>query len=356
MNKSAVETLRGRIIRGVGGLYGVSADAKNTPESSESEEYLCSARGIFRREGKTPLAGDDVLFEPDPIRPGYGNIVRIGARRSALRRPAAANVDQLLIVLTLSAPAPDFMLADKLILHALMNHITPAICFNKSDLAPAAAFLEEAEGYARAGFLTLRTAAAPSGADGADSDDPDPDDTGPGNTGVGGVAPDLGLGPETNSDDAASGSDFGLGPLADALRDKVTILAGQSGVGKSTLFNRILEYEHMPVGGMSRKILRGKHTTRHVELVRIKGGGWLIDSPGFSAFEAEVGNYRELDRFYPEFAPYRELCRFKECSHIHEPGCAVLAALGEGALHAGRHRRYAALYAEGKAADGRKYM
>lgn len=329
----------GRIIRGVGGLYSVmriaaqeqaqaresshdvqlqaplSATQESPPAVPPGESLpgicLCSARGLFRKTGITPLVGDDVEYGVDPIRPGYGNVVRILDRRAELRRPPVANVDHLLIVLTLSVPAPDFLLADKLIIHALSNGIRPILCFNKSDLEPDAAFAREADGYAGAGFDVLR---------------------------VSGI-------------DAAS-----LCALEQALRDKVTILAGQSGVGKSTLFNGLLEDRKMETGEMSRKIMRGRHTTRHVELTRLKAGGWIVDSPGFSLLEAEIGSFRELGRYYPEFEPYRGLCKFRECSHIHEPGCAVLEALRAGAIHAGRHGRYGAIYKAYKEADSRKYL
>ncbi|MCL2059362.1 MAG: ribosome small subunit-dependent GTPase A [Oscillospiraceae bacterium] len=274
----------------------------------DADCFLCPARGIFRKISVTPLVGDEVDFSIDPIRPGYGSVEKIHERRSALLRPPVANVDQLLIVLTLSAPAPDFLLADKLIIQALSNGIVPALCFNKSDLPPEGAFVREEEGYARAGFMTFRA----SHTDGA-----------------------------------------GMDALERTLRGKVTILAGQSGVGKSTLFNNILDDRIMPIGDMSRRIARGRHTTRHVELTRLKFGGWIVDSPGFSLFETEVANYRELDRFYPEFAKYAGQCKFRECSHIHEPGCAVLGA--GSAIHPGRHARYAELYRAYQAADIRKY-
>ena len=280
------------------------------PQSPAPENFLCPARGIFRKIDITPLVGDEVEFSIDPIRPGYGSVEKILERRSELQRPPVANVDQLLIVLTLSIPAPDFILADKLIIQALRNKIKPALCFNKSDLAASDEYIREEEGYIRAGFITLR----------------------------------------------ASHSDMeGMKWLEQVLRGKVTILAGQSGVGKSTLFNNILEDRKMLIGDMSQKIGRGRHTTRHVELTRLKGGGWLVDSPGFSLFEATVDNYRELDRLYPEFEPYINLCRFRECSHIHEPGCAVLEALGKGEIHPGRHGRYVELYKAYQTADNRKY-
>ena len=293
---------RGRIIRGVGGLYFVDCGA--------GTELVCPARGVFRRNEITPLVGDEVEFEPDPIRPGYGSVVKILERRTELKRPPVANVDQLIVVLTLSIPAPDFLLADKLIVQARLNNITPVLCFNKSDLPPAEEFAREEEGYARAGYAAVRASAY----------------------------------------DAES-----LVLLEKALHGKVTILAGQSGVGKSTLFNKILKDRRMEVGDMSRRIGRGRHTTRHVELTRLAAGGWLVDSPGFSLFEAEIGNFRELDRCYPEFTPYAGLCKFRECSHTHEPGCAVLGALAGGLVHAGRHARYAELYNACRLADSRKY-
>ena len=302
---------RGRIIRGVGGLYTVECYAAPDGRGARPAGFfLCPARGIFRKFEITPLVGDEVEFVADPIRPGYGSVVKIFERRSELARPPVANVDQLLIVLTLSIPAPDFLLADKLIISALINGITPALCFNKSDLTPVNEYVFEEEGYARAGFFTLRA----------------------------------------SHSDAKS-----IASLEEALLGKVTILAGQSGVGKSTLFNNILDDMKMPIGDMSRRIGRGRHTTRHVELTRLKAGGWLVDSPGFSLFETEIENYRGLDRFYPEFAPFLGQCKFKECSHTHEPDCAVLEALREGVLHPGRHGRYAELYKAYQLADNRKY-
>ena len=292
-------------------------DAHKPPGSTDAQGssyardiLLCPARGIFRKIEITPLVGDEVEFIIDTIRPGYGSIVKILDRRSELRRPPVANVDQLLIVLTLSIPAPDFILADKLIIQALLNNIQPALCFNKSDLVASDEYIREEEGYIRAGFITLR----------------------------------------------ASHSDKeGMKWFEHVLRGKVTILAGQSGVGKSTLFNNIIDDRKMLVGDMSHRIGRGRHTTRHVELTHLLGGGWLVDSPGFSLYESTVDNYRELDRLYPEFEPYISSCRFRECSHIHEPGCAVLEALGKGEIHNGRHGRYVELYKAYQAADNRKY-
>ena len=291
----------GKIIKGVGGLYSV-IDGEWL--------YLCSAKGIFRKDGITPLPGDEVRYEPDSLQQGYGSIHEIFERRSALVRPPVSNVDQLLIVVTLNAPPPDLLLVEKLILSALTNNITPILCINKSDLPMDDVLLEEMRGFEQAGFETVYTSVN-----------------------------------ETSAKER----------LVKILTGKTTILAGQSGVGKSTLFNALLARDHMEVGNMSRRIARGKHTTRHVELVRLVCGGYLVDSPGFSAFEFKVENYRELDLCYPEFAPYLGDCRFKECSHIHEPECAVLEARRAGKLHDGRYRRYIELYRTYQTAHKKRY-
>jgi ribosome biogenesis GTPase len=308
----------GKIIKGVGGLYSVEA-------RRDGGIYLCSARGLFRKDGIKPLAGDDVEMEPDALRAGYGSVQAIKARRNVLARPPVANVDQMLVVLALSEPAPDFMLADKLILSALAAGIRPIVCANKADLPAGADGAGEFEGYGRAGFLSVSAS----------------------NVGKAGYAELLG-----------------------ALAGKVTIFAGQSGAGKSTLLNGIVGLcgshaqptappgaGHMAVGEISKRIGRGRHTTRHVELVGLAGtGGYAIDSPGFSAFEVGFGALSGggLDLLYPEFQPYLGGCRFAGCSHTHEPGCAVLEALGAGLLHEGRHRRYAALFAVLRQPEGRK--
>jgi ribosome biogenesis GTPase len=304
----------GKILKGVGGLYSVAAlgadEAGCTGRAVGA--YLCSARGLFRKDGIKPLAGDEVDFEADPLRPEYGSIVNIRERRTVLERPPVSNVEQMLIVLTLSKPAPDFMLADKLAMSALARGVRPLVCVNKADLTSDPAGASEILGYERAGFAVIR---------------------------------------------ASKERNLGYAELAAALGGSVTVFAGQSGAGKSTLFNGLLERGHMAVGDMSFRIGRGRHTTRHVELVRLAGGGYIVDSPGFSALEAEAdtGGYRELDRLYPEFLQYRGKCRFAECSHLHEPGCAVLEALAGGGLHAGRHGRYAEFYAMLKSADESKF-
>ena len=292
----------GKIIKGVGGLYSVVCEDKT---------YFCSARGVFRKQEITPLPGDEVEFEIDSLQKEYGSIQVIKERRSLLIRPAVSNVELLLIVLTLNAPLPDFILTDMLILNAIANAVTPVICVNKTDLPAPEDLRREITGYQNAGFQTVFTTI------------------------------------EKNR---------GYDQLLELLKGKTTIFAGQSGVGKSTLFNGILECEHMPIGSMSQKINRGRHTTRHVELVKTKSDGYIIDSPGFSSFNYEVENYRELDRYYPEFQALSGQCRFKECSHIHEPECVVLDELEAGRIHLGRHRRYVELYKKYKEMDDKKYL
>ncbi|MCL2164275.1 MAG: ribosome small subunit-dependent GTPase A [Oscillospiraceae bacterium] len=291
----------GKIIKGVAGSYDVLCDGVL---------YVCSARGIFRKEGVTPLPGDNVEFAIDEKQERIGSIMRILERESSLSRPPVANVQQLLIVLTLSSPPPDFILVDKMLISAMINKLALIICVNKCDMASHEEFQEEIRGYERAGYRVVRT---------------------------------------TIEDRS------GYEALLPELCDRITIFAGQSGVGKSTILNAIIDRDHMEVGSMSQRIKRGKHTTRHVELVALKCGGYIIDSPGFSTFDFGIEDYRTLDRFYPEFSQYAGGCRFNECSHIHEPDCQVRIALGNGELHRGRYDRYAELYGQYKEAYDKKY-
>jgi ribosome biogenesis GTPase len=271
---------------------------------------VCTARGIFRKDRVTPLPGDNVEFEIDVSQELIGNIINIKNRVSALHRPQVANAQQLLIVLTLSAPPPDFLLADKMLVNAAVNRMQSIICVNKCDLDGSAEFEREIEGYGQAGYKVIHT---------------------------------------------SIGDKSGYDGLLAELDDRITIFAGQSGVGKSTIFNAVIDRDYMKVGNMSRKIKRGKHTTRHVELVALRNGGYITDTPGFSVFDFLIKEYRSLDRYYPEFAPYIGECRFKECSHIHEPLCKVMEAVENGALHRGRYSRYTQLYGLYKDAHDKKY-
>ena len=301
----------GIILKGVGGAYDVFCGDR---------AYVCTARGIFRKNGITPLPGDNVEFQIDETQESAGNIVEIKDRETFLHRPLVANVQQLLVVFTLNIPPPDFFLIDKMLLNAYMNKLNVIICVNKCDLSFDESLLDEITGFEQAGYKIIHTSIR---------------------------------------------DREGYDELFAAMVDKTTVFAGQSGVGKSTILNALIDREYMKTGKMSQRIKRGKHTTRHVELVALvnkgyndcgrmdKGNdqrsvGYIVDSPGFSNFDVGMADYRTLDRGYPEFLPYINKCKFKECSHIHEPFCEVRNALDGGLLHEGRYNRYVQLYGQFK--------
>lgn len=268
----------GRIIRGVGGFYYVQTGA---------EIVECRARGRFRVEGVTPMVGDYVEIR--------GNAVdRVLPRKNALVRPAVANVDQLIVVLAASHPEPDFLLADKLLISALTLGIRPLIVLNKLDERSSSVYDACVRDYNAA--FPLLTISCRTGE--------------------------------------------GLDALKPHLADRVSCLAGQSAVGKSSLLNALLPALGLPVGDLSKKTERGRHTTRHAELIPCFGGA-ILDTPGFSLFEAETLTQEALDACYPEFGDAPKSCRFPACSHISEPGCAVKTGIvATGRMSRARYDRY----------------
>lgn len=259
----------GRITKGVGGQFEVALE--------NGQESIASARGIFRKEGMTPTVGDMVECAPsgDPGIPWRIDIIL--PRRNFLVRPPLANLDGLVITLSAADPAPDFYLADKLLTICYINHIEPLLCLTKTDLAHGCE--SDLSGYSRAGCRII----------------------------------------ETSPDDHS-----GLTELRTWITGRVVSFAGQSGVGKSTLLNRLFGVEMMPAGELSIKISRGRHTTRHVELFPL-AGGYLADTPGFSSLElAELGiKGEQLVDGYPEIIAVEGDCRFTGCRHLGELGCAV---------------------------------
>ncbi len=275
----------GLLLKGIGGFYTVLTDT--------GEELTCKARGRFRKEGITPLCGDRVEIEEQ--QDGMPAVTKILPRKNALTRPPAANIDQLIIVLSLSAPKADLGLCDKLMLQAAMLHIEPVIVLNKCDEADNAAISEIAAQYAA--YRTLVVSAK------------------------------LGQGAEA---------------LSDLLAGKVSCFAGQSAVGKSSLLNRLMPALQLETGGLARKTEHGKHTTRHAELWPYKTGA-VLDTPGFSLFDLPVLEQSQLDACYREFGDAPKDCRFPDCMHISEPDCAVKKLLDAGALHPERYARYVTL-------------
>ncbi len=273
----------GVIIKGIGGFYYVL---------SGDNVYECKARGIFRKEKITPLAGDNVEFEE---KNGKGSIVRILSRKNFLIRPPVANVDRLVIVIAASAPEPNTVLIDKMLIQAMQNGIEAVICINKSELA-SRDDIEEA--YSAAGYTVICVSA------------------------------------EKREN---------LSALHELTRGRITAFAGASGVGKSSLLNA-LTGAGMETGELSEKILRGKNTTRHVELIPIENG-FVFDTPGFTSFEIGKIEPQELYKFYPEIEKYSGMCRYRDCAHTREQtDCAVKDALEDGKISKIRYDSYCELY------------
>lgn len=281
----------GIILKGIGGFYYVKAEDINGV-------YECKPRGIFRKDSITPLPGDIVNFSVLDEQAKLGSIDEILPRKSELVRPAIANINQIAVVIAAKAPNVDFMLLDKLLITAEMKNLRAIICINKIDLeAETANKIREA--YSLAGYDCI---------------------------------------------EISSVRNIGYGLLKKELKNQVTVFAGQSGVGKSTILNHIMDSWVMETGNVSHKIERGKHTTRHAELLELNFGGYVADTPGFSSFELENIPFNELDNYYPEFNKYVKMCRFNSCSHISEPGCLVQEALERGEVDVDRFQRYSQLY------------
>lgn len=307
----------GRLVKGVGGLYEILLDAGGTPASGTV--ILARAKGNFRHEGLPPLVGDRVRVQYDDSvfsasvpgdiatnRDGGGAVItELLPRKNALIRPPMANLDMLFITLAAADPAPVPETVDKLISIAEFNHIEPILLISKADLAPQKA--ADLQGlYERAGFSAFALSAA-----------------------------------------CASGIEPLHAFLAKQLQGRLAAFAGASGVGKSTLLNVLFPELKLATGEISRKIARGRHTTRRVELYRVNGGGFLADTPGFSMLDFVRFDFFELsDLPYTmrDFMPYIGQCRYTDCTHTKEEGCAVLAAVREGCIAKSRHESFLSMY------------
>ncbi len=287
---SSSPDMTGRIQKALSGFYYVDT----------GEAVLrCRARGKFRKEGISPLVGDRV--EVRELGGGEGFVETILPRRNAFTRPAVANIDQLVVVASAAIPKTDPFLMDRVSAIAALKNCAVAVVLNKCDLDPADNLYRI---YRAAGFPTLRVSA------------------------------------ETGA---------GMEELKDLISGKLSAFTGNSGVGKSSILNALDPDFHLPVGEISTALGRGRHTTRHVELHRLACGGEVVDTPGFSSFDAEELDLelkRRLPETFPEFAPYLDHCRFVGCSHTREKGCAVLEALRRGEIQKSRHDSYLRLYEE----------
>lgn len=277
--------LKGTIIKGIGGFYYV-----DTTEGV----IECRARGKFRKNEVLPTVGDKVLVETEDKK--QGSVKEIEERRNSLIRPAVSNIDTLMIVAAITNPMPDTNLIDKMLVIAAKNGIQGALCINKIDLDSTGEAEKLKECYENAGYKVFITSAE---------------------------------------------KGEGIEKLKAVLKDKTTAFAGLSGVGKSSILT-IITGRELETGDTSR-IERGKHTTRHVELIRIEEG-YVFDTPGFSQLEVEDIRANELYRYFPEIEKCEGMCRFRGCSHISEPGCEVKEALNEGTVSQSRYDSYVKMY------------
>lgn len=275
--------MEGRILKGIGSFYTLRCGGKS---------YVCKARGRFRKDGLVPVPGDWASFEIGAD--GRGYLLEIHPRRNLLQRPVVANVDKLFIVLSASRPQMDLLLCDKLLLQCGQLSIAPVLLCNKCDEETAGAYEDLAAQYGPAGYPVLAVSAR----------------TGEGLKGV-----------------------------RTAMEGCVSCFAGQSAVGKSSLLNALLPDLALEVGDLSRKTARGRHTTRHAELFPAFGGA-VVDTPGFSLLDMAQMEPWDLSSLYPEMVPRKGSCRFPECLHLTEPGCAVKPLLETGGLHPLRYARY----------------
>ena len=275
-----------RIIKAISGFYYVQ---------TEDGVAECKARGRFRRQEQSPLVGDFVRITKQAN--GKGVLEELLPRKNAFIRPAIANIDQLIVLASCAIPVTEPFLIDRVLAIAQLQDVPAVVCVNKDDLAPAQPL---AEIYRKAGIPVLVTSA------------------------------------ETGE---------GIGELRALLAGKLSCLTGNSGVGKSSLLNRVCPELRLPVGEVSEKLGRGRHTTRHIELYALGADTFVADTPGFSAFDAEeVGPKEDLAWAFREFRPYLDRCRYVGCAHVKEAGCAVLEAVAEGEIPASRHRSYVRLY------------
>lgn len=285
--------MQGKIIKGIAGFYYVNV--------VESGVYECKAKGVFRKEKIKPLVGDNVRIEILDEENKTGNIVEIFPRKNELIRPAVANIDQALVVFAVTKPTPHFNLLDRFLVMMERKEIPVVLCFNKKDIATSQEIAELEAIYEKCGYLIVFTSAL---------------------------------------------EQENIEEIRRLLLKKTTAIAGPSGVGKSSLINLLQNQVQMETGTISRKIERGKHTTRHSELIAVDADSYIMDTPGFSSLYVNDFEKEELKYYFREFASYEGQCRFQGCDHVHEPGCAVKEALEEGKIHPVRYKNYLEMYTE----------
>lgn len=285
--------MQGKIIKGIAGFYYVYVEGRGV--------YECKAKGIFRKDHVKPLVGDNVEMEVLDEKDMEGNILEIFPRSSALVRPAVANVDQALILFAIVKPNPNFNLLDRFLIRMERQNLPTIICFNKQDIASAKEKEALRLSYETCGYRVLFISAL---------------------------------------------ENEGVEQVKELLMGKTTTVAGPSGVGKSSLINRLSPAANMETGAISVKIERGKHTTRHSEIIALGDETYIVDTPGFTSLDISEITKEELGRYYPEFVQYEPYCKFSGCAHLNEPACGVKDAVADGRISKVRYENYKALYQE----------
>lgn len=291
--------MQGKIIKGIAGFYYVYA---------EKSLYECKAKGTFRNQKVKPLVGDNVIISVLDKEKRIGNIDQILPRTSELVRPAVANVDQALVVFAAAAPEPNFNLLDRFLIMMEKQKVPTIICFNKMDLVDDAKFQEYAAVYEKGGYPVIS---------------------------------------------ASTYEEHGMDTILKELKGKTTTLAGPSGVGKSSIMNMLNPDAHMDTGVISKKIERGRHTTRHSEILPVGEDTYLMDTPGFSSIYFYDMEPEDLKHYYREFEAYEPYCRFGGCNHIGEKECGIKQAVENGEISASRYENYRLFFGELK--DKKRY-
>ena len=282
----------GKIVKGIAGFYYVNTE--------ESGTFECNAKGAFRNEGLKPLVGDNAEIEIVDRDKLKGNVVKILERKNSLIRPACANIDEALVIFAMKTPEPNLNLLDRFLIYMGKENVPCHICFNKADLST-----EEEKRQFKAIYE--------------------------------------GSGSRVSFTRTKTGE--GIEELKASLKGKTVVLAGPSGVGKSSLINLLCEGANMETGSVSKKTERGKHTTRHVELLKTDKDTFILDTPGFTSLDV-FETKEDLKYCFREFEPFEGKCRFDNCVHISEPDCSVKEAVEAGLINRMRYESYVKLFAD----------